>query len=296
MTVALIFGRTGQLATGLARTDWPAGWRPLFVGRDSVDLTEPAQAAALIARIQPGIVINAAAYTAVDKAESEPELARTINALSPEAMAKAAANRDIPFITLSTDYVFDGSKLGEYLPSDATAPLNVYGTSKEEGEQRVRAVSKWHVILRTSWVFSAWTDNFVRTMLRYGAERLVMRIVDDQYGKPTAATDLAAAVIALAVRMKDDQSVHGTYHFSNDGITSWYGFADAIFAGATKRGARVPEEVIAITTKEYPTPARRPINSVLSTTSLIEDFCIIPRPWQAALEAVLDELLSAKGG
>jgi dTDP-4-dehydrorhamnose reductase len=176
------------------------------------------------------------------------------------------------------------------------APLGVYGASKEEGERLVRAAHDHHLILRTSWVYSPWGSNFVRTMLRYGAERLVMRVVADQHGKPTSAADLSSAILAIAARMATDRDVAGTYHFANEGVTSWHGFASGIFAGAACRGAKVPERVEAITTADYPTPARRPANSALSTDSLTTDFGIGPRSWQNALDDVLDALLRANEG
>jgi dTDP-4-dehydrorhamnose reductase len=289
----LVIGKTGQLAGELARAQWPAGWRVSYADRQTIDLSRPEDAARAVDTAAPDLVINAAAHTAVDKAESEAELAHAVNALAPAAVAKVCAQRGIPFITVSTDYVFDGSKTGPYREDDPVGPTGVYGRSKEEGERLVREAGPRHLILRTSWVFSALGNNFVRTMLRLGGQRPELRVVADQRGKPTSAADLARAIIAAAEAILRDDGPYGTYHLSNAGPTSWHQFALAIFAGAAKRGAPVPRKVEAIPASEYPTPAKRPANSELACEKFEQAFGHRFRPWSQALDDVLDELIPA---
>lgn len=289
---ALVLGRTGQLACELQRKSWPADWVVEFASRGEIDLAEPDRAAGAVAERAPGIVINAAAYTAVDKAESEPGLAATVNALTPAAVAAVCNRLRIPFVTISTDYVFDGSKQGPYTEDDAVCPASAYGRSKAEGERLVRAAHDNHLILRTSWVFSAFGSNFVRTMLRLGGERTALSVVADQKGRPTSASDLASAVIAASTALVGDRGLAGTYHVANAEPTTWYGFASAIFEGAKARGARTPELLKPISTAEYPTAARRPANSELDTQKFEATFGASLRGWRPALADVLDELLS----
>ncbi|MBV9993336.1 MAG: dTDP-4-dehydrorhamnose reductase [Alphaproteobacteria bacterium] len=288
----LVIGKTGQLARELARSPWPAGWQASFAGRDAIDLACPDAAAACVEAAAPEMVVNAAAYTAVDKAESEPGLADAVNAVAPGAIAAACARMNVPFVTVSTDYVFDGAKRGAYVESDPVGPIGAYGRSKERGERLVREAHGRHLILRTSWVFGALGNNFVRTMLRLGAERKTLKVVADQRGKPTAAADLAAGVIAAAAGLAGDASLAGTYHLANEGPTSWHEFARAIFDGAKTRGAAVPDEVLPIATAEYPTPARRPMNSELDCELFARRFGLRQRDWRLALKDVLDELLT----
>jgi dTDP-4-dehydrorhamnose reductase len=288
----LVIGRTGQLAQELARKAWPDGWRPEFLDRSAIDLSEPETAAEAVAAREPELVINAAAYTQVDKAETEPELAMRINALAPEAIALRLAARDVPFVTISTDYVFDGSKVGPYTEADEVCPVSAYGRSKAQGERRVVSANPRHLILRTSWVFSAYGANFVKRMLRLGAERDCVSVVSDQRGRPTAAADLADAVILSAAALAQDSGVAGIYHVANAGACSWYEFAATIFRAVAARGA--PQtELCPISTRDYPTDAQRPANSELATDKFERTFGIALRPWHAALDEVLDELLPA---
>jgi dTDP-4-dehydrorhamnose reductase len=288
----LVIGRTGQLARELARAAWPKGWTAEFADRTIIDLTLPQRAAEAVAEISPDMVINAAAYTAVDKAESEPELALAVNAEAPAAIAGTCARLHIPFVTFSTDYVFDGSKTGPYSEDDPVAPLGAYGRSKEQGERLVRAAHDWHLILRTSWVFSASGANFVRTMLRLAETRDHLRVVADQRGRPTAAADLARAAIAAAAQLAENPALSGTYHVANAGVMSWHEFALAIFAEVERRGGRVPATVEAITTAEYPTPARRPANSELACEKFERVFQIELRSARQALAEVTGELMA----
>jgi dTDP-4-dehydrorhamnose reductase len=279
----LLFGKTGQVATEIIRR---AGGVELDIhGRDSADFTDPAACAALIEATDAEAVINAVAYTAVDRAETEPDLARMVNATTPGAIARAAARRDLPLVHISTDYVFDGSGDTPWSVDAPSGPLGVYGATKRAGERALREAGGPHAILRTSWVFSAHGANFVKTMLRLGAEREGLSIVADQIGGPTPAAAIADACLAIARTLAADPSKSGSYHFSGAPDTSWAGFARAIFedAGLSCRVTEIPST-------EYPTPAKRPLNSRLDC-SLTERVFGIPRPdWRAGLGDVLDEL------
>lgn len=287
----LVTGGGGQLGTALTRHPWPPGWAVVALDHAALDLADPAAIAATVAERRWAVVINAGAYTAVDRAESEVVAAWAINALAPAALAAACATADIPLVQVSTDYVFDGRRDGAWEVDDPVNPLGVYGASKLGGELAVRSAHPRHAIVRTAWVVSAHGTNFVRTMLRLGAERPVLRVVADQQGSPTSAADLAAALATIALRLAEDPAAPvGTFHFSNAGATSWHGLARAIFAGAAARGRPSPM-VEAITTADYPTPARRPANSRLSHRAIGAAFGIVPRPWQAALDDILDEAI-----
>src|SRR5579864_4838221 len=291
----LVVGRTGQVGYELQRADWPSGLAPTFLGRDALDLSDPEQAKARVVEHRPGIVVNAAAYTAVDAAERERGLAFAVNRDGPAALGEACAGNGASLIHISTDYVFDGAKPGAYDEDDPTHPLSVYGESKAAGETAICARLDRHVIIRTAWVYSPIGRNFVRTMLRLGAEREQVNVVDDQRGSPTSAAEVARAVITVAAALaKGGTDGFGTYHFCGSGATTWYGFARAIFAGAQQRGMRVPRTVVPITTAQYPTPARRPANSVLRSEKIARVFGIVPRPWQDALADCLDEIAAAR--
>ena len=277
----LVFGQTGQVARELAR----AAPEARCLARDEADLSDPQACARRIEESNAQIVINAAAFTAVDAAESDEVQARRINAEAPAAMARAAAARAIPFLHVSTDYVFDGSGTRPWRPDDAPAPLNAYGRTKLAGEEGVRAAGGPHAILRSSWVFSAHGSNFVKTMLRVGPERGTLRVVDDQIGGPTAAGDIAAALIAIAGAFAAGRGVSGVCHFAGQPFVSWAAFAREIFARA---GLDVSVE--AIPSSEYPTPAPRPRNSRLDGAALMADYGVAPPDWRAALDAVLAEL------
>lgn len=279
MTI-LTFGKTGQLARELADHE-----DVVCLGRDAADLTEPEACAGAIHAHAPKAVINAAAYTAVDRAEDEEELATVINAVAPAAMARACADLGIPFVTVSTDYVFDGSGDAPWQVKDSTGPLGAYGRSKLVGEEAVRAAGGVHAILRTSWVVSAHGNNFVKTMLRLGADRDRLTIVADQIGAPTPARDIAAACLSMAEQMSQDPGKSGTYHFAGQPDTSWAGFAREIFARAG-----LPCEVVDIPSSDYPTPAQRPLNSRLDCTTLETVFGISRPDWRAGLDEILKDL------
>jgi dTDP-4-dehydrorhamnose reductase len=275
----LVFGRTGQVATELqAQED------VLALGRDRADLTDPDACAKAIQSMRPRAVINAAAYTAVDRAEKEEAPATVINGAAPAAMGKACAALGIPLVHISTDYVFDGVGTRAWKPQDSAQPQNAYGRSKLAGEDAIRQSCCTHVILRTSWVFSAHGSNFVKTMLRLGAERDSLRVVADQFGGPTPAAAIAAACLQIADTLLADSSKTGTYHFSGSPETSWAGLARAIMKEADL-GCRIDD----VSTSEYPTPAQRPLNSRLDCSAL-EAFGLQQPDWRAALKTVIDNL------
>ena len=276
----LVFGKTGQLARELAADETVT-----CLGRDQADLSHPAACAAAIRQAQPQAVINAAAYTAVDKAESDEALASVINGTAPGAMAATCADMGIPFVTVSTDYVFDGSGTAPWQPGDATGPLNAYGCSKLAGEEAVRAAGGTYAILRTSWVVSAHGNNFVKTMLRLGRERDRLTIVADQIGAPTPARDIAAACLAMARQLAEDAGKSGTYHLQGAPETSWADVARAIFAEAN-----ITCQVEDIPTTAYPTPAARPLNSRLDCASLEQTFGILQPDWRLGLRDILKDL------
>jgi len=276
----LVYGATGQVARELARRAPGA----VFLGRDRADFADPDSVAAPVAEGWDA-VINAAAYTAVDRAEAEAELARTVNATAPGRIAAACAARGIPFLHVSTDYVFDGSGDRPWRPDDPTGPLSTYGATKLAGEEAVRGAGGPQAILRTSWVFSAHGANFVKTMLRLGAEREELRVVADQWGGPTPAADIAAALLRMAEVLRDDPGAGGIHHFAGAPDTTWAGFAREIMAQA-----HLPCRIAEIPTADYPTPARRPLNSRLDCTGLTETFGITRPDWRAGLVAVLKEL------
>lgn len=279
MTI-LVFGKTGQVATELQRQA-----DVLALGRNAADLVDPAACATAIHAHKPDAVINAAAYTAVDQAESDADTALLVNGAAPAAMARACADLGIPFVHISTDYVFDGTGTLPRPPDAPTGPLGAYGRSKLVGEDGVRAAGGTYAILRTSWVVSAHGRNFVKTMLRLGADRDRLTIVADQIGGPTAAADIAAACLSIASQLRDDASKTGTYHFSGAPDVSWADFAREIFA---QTGLTC--EVTDIPTTDFPTPAKRPANSRMDCSATAEQFGI-PRPdWRKSLSKLLKDI------
>ena len=276
----LVFGKTGQVARELARI-FPEA---TFLGREDADLLDPAACAAAIAACDAAAVINAAAWTAVDKAETEEAAATMVNGTAPTAMAQAAAAKGIPFLHISTDYVFDGQGDQPFFPDHPTAPLNAYGRSKLAGEQGVRAAGGNHLILRTSWVVSAHGANFVKTMLRLGRERESLNVVADQIGGPTPAAAIARTLVSAAHAMREGAQ-GGTHHLSGAPDTSWADFARAIMA---KAGLSC--QINDIATADYPTPARRPLNSRLDCRSLTAAFGISRPDWQLGLTNIVKEL------
>ncbi|WP_183668903.1 dTDP-4-dehydrorhamnose reductase [Methylorubrum rhodesianum] len=287
----LILGGAGQVGTELQAFSWPEGVRVHAPDRRSLDVTDEAAIAAAFDARAYAAVINTAAYTAVDKAESEVATAWRLNALASALLAAETKRRAIPLVHVSTDYVFDGAGDGFYAPDAPVNPQSVYGASKAAGEMAVRSANPRHAIVRTAWVVSPHRGNFVKTMLRLAGEREKLTVVDDQYGCPTSAADLAATLATIALQMAgDERAPTGTFHCVNDGATTWCDFARAIVAGAARRGGR-SVAVEGIPTAAYPTPAKRPANSRLSTQSLSDAFGLAPRPWEAALDDILDRLI-----
>jgi dTDP-4-dehydrorhamnose reductase len=295
----LVTGTQGQLARSLLERAGGTEFDVVALGRPELDLAAPATVAAAIERARPDIVVNAAAHTAVDKAEGEEALATTINGAGAGAAAKAAAALRIPIVQLSTDYVFDGALERPYREDDATAPINAYGRSKLAGEGEVRAANPRHVILRTAWVYSPFGANFARTMLRLGQTRASVGVVADQIGNPTSALDLADAILNIArllQRRGDDANLYGTFNLVGSATATWADFAEAIFAEATRLGGRKPVAVSRITTSQYPTPARRPANSRLDTGKIAALYGVVIPPWPSALPPIVARLLRESHG
>lgn len=289
-----VTGRQGQVARSLAEIGGKAGVEIVLVGRPDLDLLDPGSILPALEAVRPDVIVSAAAYTAVDKAESEKEQAFAINAAGAGAVAKAAARLGVPVIHLSTDYVFDGSGTRPYREDDPTGPISVYGASKLVGEGLVAAATPDHVILRTAWVYSAHGANFVRTMLRLGETRAEVGVVADQFGCPTSAHDIADALMAVARRVTGDPlpDLRGTFHLTGSGEASWSDFAEHIFATAVRHG-RAPVGVRRIVTADYPTPAKRPANSRLSGGRMSEVFGIRLPDWRASTQTVVRRLLQA---
>lgn len=296
----LVLGGNGQVGQELLRALAPLGLvvattrtGKLADGSDCeiADFDAPESLPDLLDRLRPSVVINAAAYTAVDKAEQEPEAAFRANAQAPAVIARWCAAHGVPMVHYSTDYVFNGQGTAAYVEDEATAPLGVYGRSKRDGEVAIRDAGGRHLIFRTAWVYASHGGNFLRTMLRVGAERDELRVVADQVGTPTPAA-LIADVTAQVLQHPGQLS--GTWHLTASGQTSWHGFAEAIFAEAVAAGvlAKVPA-VQAISSSEYPTPAKRPAWSVLDNRRLQQDFGIILPSWQDGLRRVVGEIAAA---
>ena len=285
----LVTGRDGQVGWELRRTLASLG-EVVAVGRDALDLADPDSAARVVRDLKPQIIVNAAAYTAVDKAESEEPLARSINALTPGAMAVEAKKLGALLIHYSTDYVFNGQATRPYLETDAVDPVSAYGRSKEEGERLIRESGARHLILRTAWVYGIRGKNFLLTMLRLARERDRLRVVGDQVGSPTWSRLIAEGTASIIARSAGDDLQH-TLNLTCQGQTSWQGFAAAIVSGGARRGLCPEIPVDAITTAEYPTPAHRPAYSVLSGQALA-DFGFSLPTWDRALDLCLDDLRS----
>ncbi|HEX2873841.1 MAG TPA: dTDP-4-dehydrorhamnose reductase [Polyangiaceae bacterium] len=284
----LIIGTSGQLATELHRQGDSMQVHPA----QKVDVTDEGAVRALLDGARPSLVINASAYTAVDRAEQERERAFAVNGNGPRFLARWCAANGAALIHVSTDYVFDGTKANAYVEDDAVGPLNVYGESKLGGEVAIREELPEHLIVRTSWVFSAHGQNFVKSMLRLARERDELRIVSDQSGRPTAASDLARALLTLAGRLASGETIAwGTYHFAGAGETTWHGFAQAIIAEQAAFTGRRPL-VTAIASSDYPTPARRPANSVLDTSLFERTFGVAPRSWRDDLGEVVRQIVT----
>lgn len=293
MSAAIVFGAEGQIGRELIALAKGRGLDFHGVSKAGADITNAAAVKKVLEKLRPVLAINCAAYTAVDRAEHETELANTVNIDGAEIAAKGCAAADVPLVHLSTDYVFDGSKKGAYAESDAPAPINAYGRSKLAGEKRVQAAMKDYVILRTSWVYSPYGNNFLKTILRLAKERDELRIVSDQHGCPTAAADVAEAVLAVC-RKLSAQKASGIYHFAGAGRTSWHEFAQEIVKRQSLFTGRSPK-VTPILTSEYPTPAKRPLNSELNSALFTKTFGYTAKPWRERTAETVDALFAAAG-
>ena len=283
----LLTGVSGQVGGSIAELSNAFGYDWLYPTRTDMDLSEPSSMISALSAYRPDGVINCAAYTAVDKAESEPDLAYAVNAMAPKFLAEECAKFGIPIIHISTDYVFDGRKSEPYVEDDPVGPLGVYGASKERGETAIRSSGAQHAIIRTAWLLNSTGSNFLTTMLRLGEERDELRIVSDQLGCPTSVKDLASALILIADRLANKS---GTWHFVNSGSATWYELAAHIFRQVGQHNGHVPM-LTPISTSEYPTAAQRPANSMLSTEKLALDFGIQPRNWRDAVDGILSQIL-----
>ena len=288
----VVTGKEGQVSRSIAASGSAMGLEVVAVGRPELDLAEPESVLPALAAARPDAIISAAAYTAVDRAETEPDLAHRINGAGAGAVAAAAARLGVPLLHLSTDYVFDGSKVGAYVETDETRPISVYGASKLEGERLVARAHANHAIFRTAWIYSPYGTNVLRTMLRLGETRTSISVVADQRGCPTSAEDIARALLIAARRMVEDGSAtyRGLFHLTAASQASWADFAAAIFDAARLSG-RSPVQVIPISSDEYPSPVRRPCNSTLSGEKLRQAFGLVLPDWRISTRKVVDTLL-----
>ncbi|WP_246725635.1 dTDP-4-dehydrorhamnose reductase [Beijerinckia sp. L45] len=287
----LVFGAAGQLGREVMALAAARDANAVGLARSAVDITDADAVARAIADAKPRLIVNCAAYTAVDRAETEPELAAAINATGAGVLAQAADRAGIPILHISTDYVFDGSKTGAYREDDPIAPLGIYGRTKAEGEALVRAVPR-HVILRTAWVYGEYGNNFLKTMLRLARERDQLRVVADQRGCPTATIDIAEAIFAVDALLQAPESGgqgFGTYHFAGTGATTWHGFAQAIVEAQAGHTGKSPP-VAPITTADFPTPAKRPANSELDSSLFAKTFAYRAAYWPLRMRQVIETL------
>ena len=282
----LVSGANGQLGWELAQAAklFP-NFEFVFVDRNAMDLSNPSELSSIVNLFAPDAIINTAAYTAVDKAESENELAHTINAEAVATLARIAKQKNIPFITFSTDYVFNGNATSPYLTDTKLEPVNFYGKTKADGEQMAMAENENTIIIRTSWVFSSHGNNFVKTMMRLMKERDSLNIVGDQKGRPTYAKDLAHATIQILIALNKGKQISGIYHYANAGETTWFGFAEKI-----KALTGLECDLKAITSDQFPTPAKRPNYSVLDTSKIENDLGIEIPSWEIALKQCINQL------
>ncbi len=290
----LVTGGAGQVGLEIGGLDWPEGVVVHRPDRAELDLSDPASIRRVFEATPYAAVINVGAYTAVDRAESDVADAFAANAMAPAVLAELTARAGIPLVQISTDYVFDGASAAPYVETDPVGPLGVYGASKLAGELAVRTGNPRSVILRTAWVQSPHRANFVKTMLRLAGEKPGLRVVDDQFGCPTTAGDIASAVRTITQRLLDDPDAPtGVYHFVNAGSTSWAGLASMVMEQSRLRGG--PSVAVEpIPTSEYPTPARRPANSILSTDKIERDYGVVPRDWSLAVAEVVEALVGGR--
>lgn len=287
----MVIGRSGQVASELRVFADRSAFRVHCHGRETADLAHFQEIDALLARIKPALVINAAAYTAVDAAETARDRAFAVNCHGAANLAEGCHKLDIPLVHISTDYIFDGHKKGAYREDDPVNPVNVYGASKAAGETAVRERHDQHVILRTSWLYSPYGNNFVKTMLRLGAERKTPRVVDDQFGCPTAAADIVRAIFTIAADLLDGKTDgFGTFHYCGAGAVSWFQFAEEIFRVAAQKGEATPLNVTSVSTSEYGSKTTRPANTELNCDKIRDKFGIELLSWRESLEKCIERI------
>jgi dTDP-4-dehydrorhamnose reductase len=287
----LITGADGQLGRELVRLGRRLGFEVYGLNRQQMDITNENEMPEIFERISPSVVINSAAYTQVDRAENESDLAYAVNKDGPAFLARHCANNHLKLIHISTDYVFDGTKGRPYRESDPVAPLGVYGRSKAEGETAIRTRLANHIIVRTSWLYGVYGNNFVKTILKLAAEKKALQVVADQVGSPTSAADLAEAILTITRKISANEKFDwGTYHYCCKGFTTWHGLAQKIIDLAAPHAALQARQVEAITTAQWPTPAKRPPYSVLDCNRIKNQFGIAPEPWQQSLKHTIDRI------
>jgi dTDP-4-dehydrorhamnose reductase len=290
----LVFGAGGLLGRAIISAKALSGLNVVGLRHAEADITDAAGVERIVAQVRPAVIVNAAGYAAVDRAESEPDLAFAVNADGAGNLAAAARGAGASLVHLSTDYVFDGAKRSPYREDHPTSPINAYGQSKAAGERAVREATDRHVIVRTAWLYGRHGKSFVSTMLKFAADRDDVNVVDDQRGTPTSAADLSDAILAIAARIAAGGAEYGTFHFTNAGETTWHGLAGRVFAELSRRGLKAPR-LNAIPTSAYPTQARRPAYSVLDCTRIGRAYGIVPRPWEAALDDELAAMIDGAG-
>ena len=287
----VVIGVNGQLGWELNRQGKQQGLDVVPADLPDFDIADQPAVENLVTKSSADVIINAAAYTAVDRAESDPQLAFAINRDGPAYLAAACAAIGAALIHVSTDYVFDGTQKEPYVETDPVAPIGVYGQSKAAGEEAVRKILPAHIMIRTAWLYGVHGNNFVKTMLRLGHEQEIIRVVSDQFGCPTNAADLAQAILLIAARIAAGREIKwGTYHYCGDGATSWHGFAETIFSMARRQATLLVKKVEPIATAEFPTPAKRPVNSVLNCDLIKNHFGVHTRPWKESLAETIKQL------
>ena len=291
----LITGANGQLGRELLRLSRTFALDVQALNRQQLDITDESSIKRVFKRLSPSMVINAAAYTQVDRAENESDIAFAANTNGPAYLARYCADNHLPLIHISTDYVFDGTKGRPYREDDPMSPLGVYGQSKAQGEAAVRSILSNHIIVRTSWLYSVYGHNFVKAILKLATEKSNLRVVDDQWGSPTSATDLAETLLTISRKINANETLEwGTYHFCGKGITTWHGLAVKIIELAAPHTLLKTRRVTAISTAEWPTPVKRPPYSVLDCARLKSQFGIVPEPWQKSLKQTIERIFSGR--
>ena len=292
----ITFGSKGQLGHELVKQGNRSGFEILPFDLPEVDITDSLQVEHIVSTTPTTLVVNAAAYTNVDRAETEKTLAFAVNRDGPENIAQSCEKKNIPLIHISTDYVFNGETKHPYTEADQVSPLGVYGHSKSEGEKKIRSQIKKHIIIRTSWLYGVYGHNFVKTMLKLGKENSRLKVVSDQFGSPTSAADLAETVLTIGRQIQNSIKIDwGTYHYSGLGTATWHLFAEKIFQIAKQFNPLKIETVEPIKTDEYPTPAKRPMYSVLDCSRIEQKLCIHPKPWEESLHETIARMMKKEG-